>query len=93
MAPYFGQKSALLQELAVDAYSPSDYSSELTAFQPEFQERDYDKSDTRLPKKPGQPIKQASRRWLPIKEWRKYVKSQCRNRQARKGKAKGKGKD
>ena len=39
MAPYLGQKSALLQELAVIAHSSSHYSSELTEVQPAFQKQ------------------------------------------------------
>ena len=92
MEPHIGRKSALLQELAVNAYSSSDYASELTALQPELQRRSHDKGDTRSPKTQGQPKKKAWRKWFAINQWRKYLKSQGQSRRARKGEAKGKGK-
>ena len=93
MAPYFGQKSALLQELAVNAYSSSDYSSELTAFHPEFRKREEHKDHARLPEKAKPPNKKTSKEWMPAKDWWKYARMRLKNRQTRKGKAKGKGKD
>ena len=93
MRPYVGPRSALLQELAVSAYSWSDYSSEVRAYLPKSRIPNEHENHVRLPEKTKPQGREASRKWILITRWCKYVNCQAKYRQALKGKAKGKGKD